>query len=149
VIQNSAVGWIIVIATAILIAMSMIHAFNNRDLFALGFSVFSMLWVFICFGFSFDSPRNFAGLNFQQPIFRTMRMGRPYPKLESFGDPTNQRYTIHNFFRSDNALRNPNDNSTPSYDNAMRCFACLSALVVGWVGGIVTHYTCKRKLSAG
>jgi len=149
VIQNSAVGWVIVVATALLIAISMVYAFNNRDLFALGFSVFSMAWMLICFGYSFDSPRNFAGWKFQQPIFWTMRMGRPSPKLESFGDPANQRYTIHNFFRSDNAILNPNDNSPPSYDNAMRCFVCLSSLLAGLIGGCAFRTVMKSPSPAG
>ena len=149
VIQNSAVGWVIVVATALLIAISMVYAFNNRDLFALGFSVFSMAWILICFGYSFDTPRNFVGWKFQQPIYRAMRMGRASPEIESFGDPANERYTIHHLFRSDNGLRGPGDTSTPSYDNAMRCFVCLSSLLAGLIGGVTFRTVMKSSSPAG
>ena len=133
--QNSVVGWIVVIATAILIATAMIHAFSSADPFSLGFSVFCMAWLLICFGYSFDSARNFKGLEFQGPVFRFMRLGRTSPEIESL--VTAKRFAIHNFYRSDDAIRHPEDSVTPSYGNAMRCFICVSGFLVGLVGGVV------------
>ena len=145
--QNSAAGWIIVIATAILIARSMIHAFNNEDRFALGFSVFAMSWLLICFGYSVDTSRTFTGLKFQKPIFHAMRLGRTSPEIESYVNL--KRFTIHHFFNSDNAVRHPEDSVMPSYGNAMRCFACLSALVVGLIGGAIFRFVKKPDPRAG
>ena len=144
--QNSAAGWAIVIATALLIAKCMIYAFDNRNSFALGFSVFAMSWALLCFGYSFDSSRAFAGWQFQRPIFNAMRLGRTSPEIDSFA--TAERYKIHSFFRSDDAMRHPEDSVKPTYGNAMRCFACLSAMVVGLFGGALFQFI-KKPPNAG
>ena len=144
--QNSAAGWAIVIATALLIAKCMIYAFDNKNSFALGFSVFAMSWALLCFGYSFDSSRAFTGWQFQRPIFNAMRLGRTSPEIDSY--VTAERYQIHSFFRSANAMRHPEDSVKPTYGNAMRCFACLSAMVVGLIGGALFRFIKKRP-SAG
>ena len=145
--QNSVAGWIIVIATAILIATSMIHAFNKRDPFALGFSIFAMAWLLICFGYSFDTSRTFKGWQFQQPIFRAMRLGKTSPEIESYVYV--ERYTIHHFFRSDNGMRHLEDTVMPSYGNALRCFLCVTSLLVGLIGGTIFRFFMKPKPRAG
>ena len=145
--QNSAVGWAIVTATAILISTTMIHAFNEKEPFALGFSIFAMSWLLICFGYSYDSSRTSAGWKFQQPLFHAMRLGRTSPEIESYVNV--ERYTIHHFFRSDNAMRHPEDTVMPSYENALKCFACVTALVVGLIGGVIFRFAMVPRTRAG
>ena len=134
---NSAAGWAVVIATAMLIVASTIQAFRNDDAFALGFSVFATLAILTCFGFSFDSSRNFKGWKFQSTVFRVMRFGKPQPELLSFGDPKNIRLSQHSFFRTDNVMRSPDDDSTPTFRNAMNLFACAVAVTTGLAGGVL------------
>lgn len=68
-------------------------------------------------------------------------MGRTSPEIESY--VTVERYTIHHFFRSDNAMRHPDDAVMPSYENAMRFFACVSSLFVGLIGGLMFRFAVK------
>ena len=137
--QNSAAGWTVVIATAILIVSSTIHAFKNNDAFALGFSVFATLAALTCFGCSFDTNRNFTGWKFHSTVVRVMRFGKPQPELVSFGDPKNVRFAQHNLFGTDNVLRGPDDQSTPTYRNAMNLFACVVAVAIGLIGGVISR----------
>ena len=143
--QNLAAGWAVVIATAVLIVTSTMYAFRNNDTFALGFSVFATMSILICFGCSFDTSRNFKGWNFQPTIFHIMRFGSATPELESFGDPKNQRFAQHTLFRTERALRAPNDTSTPSYRNALSLFACLAAALMGLIGGFVFRIAVKPR----
>ena len=140
--QNLAAGWIVVIATGLLIATTMVHAFNARDSFSLGFSVFAMVWLLICLGCSFETSRNFQGWKFQRPIFNAMRLGRKSPEIESFVNV--KRTTIHDLYYSQDAIRHPDDNVTPSYTNCMRVVACVSSLLWGLIGGAIFRMTMDR-----
>ena len=72
--QNLATGWIVVIATALLISMAMVSAFKTNDTFTLGFSVFASATLAITLDVWDVRPA----------IINAMRFGPAPPGIESF-----------------------------------------------------------------
>ena len=82
--QNLATGWIVVIATALLISMAMVSAFKTNDTFTLGFSVFASATLAITLGCIFETSAQLDVWDVRPAIINAMRFGPAPPEIESF-----------------------------------------------------------------
>ncbi len=132
---NAAIGWLIVIATAILIAVTIIRSFQTRNTFGLGFSVFAGFWLSLSLGLAFETSTGYNGYDLRTPIWKIMKLGRTSPKIESYVNLKRSRF--HDLYHSIEMIRHPDDQGVPNFENSIRLVACWSALIVGVVGGNV------------
>ena len=139
--ENVAIGWFIVIATAIVIAVTMIRSFQTRDVFGLGFAVFGSVWLSATLGFTLETPTSFKVYNPRPTIWRIMSLGRTPRKIEDYNNV--RESTIHDLYHSMGMIRLPDYRGIPSYNNTFRLLACWSALIAGMIGGMFFSVVMK------
>ena len=130
---NAAVGWVVVIATALLIAYSMFRSFMTRSMFGLGFAVVSSIFLSVCLGCAFETSTKFSGWDVRGHITNTIGLGREYPEI---GDnwATAKRTKYHDMYSSVTCVQ-PTKPVIPSHWNSIRLGICLASLLAGLLGG--------------
>lgn len=141
--RNPTIGWLFVVATAILIAAIMIRAFNTRDAFGLGFSVGAGLWLSLSLGFVFETSTAFKFFDFRTPVWRIMSFGYQFVEFE--GGAKFEKSRVHDLYQSLTMIRLPEHRNIPTYQNTLRLAACWSALAAGLIGGLAISFVIKRK----
>jgi type III secretory pathway component EscS len=149
------IGWLIVIATAIWMAMAIVHATQTQNSFTLGFAVAGCPWLIIWLGFVIetDTPPGLrpwpgggaGGVNsLRMGIYRIASFGRTGPAKLAIEAPEIQRHDLYASEMMD--IRDAN--FLPNLYNAMRLVVCLSALAVASVCGVLYHFVqrhCQRR----
>lgn len=133
VIENATIGWLIVGATAVVIAVAMIRSFQTRDVFRLGFEVSGSFWLSLTLGFALETPKGFKAFDLRAPVWKIMSLGRKSSKIEDYNNL--RESTFHDLHHSVRMIRLPDRPQIPDHGNTMRLAACLSALFVGLIGG--------------
>ena len=131
--ENATIGWLIVLSTAIAIAVTMIRAFRTNDVFRLGFAVVGGVWLSSLLGFAVETPTSFKAYNLRTPVWKIMSFGRTSSKIDDYRNLRESTY--HDLEESIGMIRLPNSREIPNYHNTMRLVACWSALIAGLIGG--------------
>ena len=132
--ESMTIGWLIVIATAIWIAVAAIRSFQARSPFRLGFAVFGNLWLASVLGFALETPNGFNAYDLRTPVREAMSFGRKFLPIENYS--TMRESTSHDWYLSIAVGRHPNELEIPNGSNTLQLAACWSALVVGLLGGL-------------
>lgn len=141
--ENVGIGWLIVAATAMVIAVATFRSFITRDAFGLGFSVCGGFWLAIVLGFAIETPTSFKPYDLRPGIYRVMSFGRTRPKIVDY---TNLREsTYHDLHDSIGMVRRPDVRDVPNRRNSLTLVACWSALIAGLIGGFVFSSVMKSK----
>lgn len=133
--ENATFGWFFVIATAALMSVSLIGAFQKRSRFKLGFAILGSLWLASTLGFALETPVDAPLYDLRTPVWNALSFGRgPMPPIEDYR--TLRMSNMHDLFASIGRARLPHFREIPDIGNTMRLAACWSAILVGLVGGI-------------
>lgn len=141
--ENVGIGWLTVVATALVIAVATIRSFTTRDAFGLGFSVCGCLWLATALGFAIETPTSFKPYDLRPGIWRVMSFGRVPSKLVDYNNLRESTY--HDLYGSIGMIRQPDVRDIPSRRNALTLVACWSALIVGLIGGVLFSSAMKSK----
>ncbi|MEQ1904125.1 MAG: hypothetical protein ABL888_08085 [Pirellulaceae bacterium] len=140
------VGWMVVIATAIWMSIAMVAAFQSRDRFKLGFAVTGSVWLIIWFGFAVETSRPIAVFDIREFISKIMTGGKSVPEIDPTL-PTTTYARLHDLYTSVDIAGVGSKRHIPLWFNSIRLFVCLSALVVGCLGGIIFQLCGQRRES--
>jgi len=138
-------GWLIVIATSIWMAISIVRAFQTRDHFTLGFSVTACVWLITWLGFGIDAPQPTTNINWPWKMAKVINYERDLsvlPRLNERGVHSH----LHTLY-STQPMTEGDARHVAIVFNAIRLGICLSALAVGVVGGAVfrlVNWNCHR-----
>ena len=140
-------GWLVVWATAAWMAIAIVRASKSNGGFSLGFAVAGCFWLTIWLGFAVETSVKFDDIPIRTAIydFANFAPNTDESDVEPSADELNQisantasNGKAHDLYMS----LEMNTRHVPNWHNTMRLVVCLSALVVGCIGGMVTHYTC-------
>ena len=140
-IANATIGWLIVGATAILIAVTMIRSFQTLDTFRLGFSVVAGLCLSLTLGFAVETSTSLKLYNLRSPVWKLMSFGRESRKIDDY--TMLKKSTFHDLYHTTGMVRLPADPGIPNYENTMRLATCWLALVAGLIGGALFSIIMK------
>ena len=141
---NMWVGWLVVWATAVWMAIAIVRASKSNDGFSLGFAIVGCFWLTIWLGFAVETSVEFDDIPIRTAIYDFANFGRSSNEADESAKTI--RYSqAHDLYMSGEM----NSRHVPNWHNTMRLVVCLSALIAGCIGGMVTHYIYKNKLVAG
>ncbi len=141
--RNPVIGWVIVITTALVIAVVTCRAFRTRDVFGLGFAAMAGLCLPMCLGFVIETPASTKKLvDLGTPIWKLLSLGRKTRQVDvgEYGTFVAK----HDLYGTQVESRLPDDVGVPEYRNALRLAACWTALLAGMIGGTLIAYATKR-----
>ena len=141
---NMWAGWLVVWATAVWMAIAIVHASKSNSGFSLGFAVAGCFWLIIWLGFAVETSVKFDDIPIRTAIYDFANFERNTEKDDDSAN-TASNGKAHDLYMS----LEMNTRHVPNWHNTMRLVVCLSALGVGCIGGLVTHFTCKRQIIAG
>ena len=129
-------GWLVVIATAALIANSILHAFRNQNQMALGFAIVSSMTLITCLGFAIETrgaTSTKKGNDLRVSIYELMRFApAPEPKPKNYNPNLNEIRVMHHIYYSV-ALGGKFSAETI---NLSRLAICIVSLLIGSFGGL-------------
>ena len=134
---NVWVGWLAVIATAALIANSILNAFRNQNQMTLGFAIASSTMLITCLGFAIETRGLSAwdfGEDLRGSIHRFLRI-RPVEvlKIKDQKPSVDEIRTVHHITYAIGLGKNQ---SKAEQINLFRVVICISSLLIGCFGGL-------------
>ena len=135
------VGTAVVVATIALLASTTSHAFGSQSRFWLWFSTIGWSWLVFWFGFYAETPvthwelpnRMYAAVTpHMQTIAWRQNWGGAISSSSIQSIHSNFGMSVHG---NGEYARQP----IPSWQNGIRLFVCVSALVVGCLGGVCAY----------
>ncbi|MDB4766137.1 hypothetical protein OAG71_00470 [bacterium] len=145
--SNMWAGWLVVWATALWMAIAIVRASKSNGGFSLGFAVAGCFWLTIWLGFAVETSVKFDDIPIRTAIYDVVNFGRNTNEYDESAEPKSYA-KAHDLYMSLDMTVQGNSPHVPNWHNAMRLVVCLSALVVGCMGGMVTHYTYNDRLNA-
>jgi hypothetical protein len=134
-------GWLVVLATATWIAISIYRTSLQNSSFSLGFSIAASVWLIAWLGFGIETSTQVDDIPFRTAIY----------DFVSFGGDTGQEYDpsarletyskAHDLYQSFEQTKTQGTNPhVPSWHNAMRLIVCITSLLIGCLGGLATYF---------
>ena len=138
------IGWLVVIATAIWMAIAIVRATQTHNSFTLGFAVAGCVWLILWLGFAIETPTTFDSKELRMAIYRFVSLGRKPPEY----DPSIRITTyaqLHDLYTSAPMGNQSKAIFVPHYYNAIRLVVCLSALTFATACGTLVHFACRNR----
>ncbi|WP_442511341.1 hypothetical protein SH528x_003015 [Novipirellula sp. SH528] len=138
-------GTLVVVATIFWLGSTTLYAFSEQSRFSLGFSLAGWAWLVFWLGFYAETPAKYPSWPVPQWIYKAatpFQWQQPvvygYGRYEEYQASWN--HTPYGHMHSLHVSRQLNAPShlqshIPSWYNAIRLAVCLSALIVGIIGG--------------
>ena len=142
--SNMWAGWLVVWATAVWMAIAIVRAANSNDRFSLGFAVAGCFWLTIWLGFAVETSVKFDDIPFRDAIYNFADLSRSTNEFDESAKTISYAKS-HDLYMSGELTVRGNSPYVPNWHNTMRLVVCLSSLVVGFIGGLITHCTRKHK----
>ena len=142
-------GWLVVLATAVWIAISIYRASLPNNSFSLGFSIAASVWLVAWLGFGIETSTQVDDIPFRTAIYNVVCFGNqadqeydPSTKLERYS----KAHDLHQSFEQTRTQGTyPH---VPAWHNAMRLAVCLSSLLVGFLAGLIAHFSRRKRTIA-
>ena len=142
-------GWMVVLATAMWIAISIYRTSLQNSSFSLGFSIAASAWLVAWLGFGIETSNQVDDTPFRMAIYNVVCFGNqsdqeydPSAKIELYSK-------AHDLYQSfEQSKTQGTDPPAPAWHNAMRLIVCVSSLLVGCLGGLVTHFIGRKRTRA-
>jgi hypothetical protein len=144
-IPNLWAGWLVVLATATWIAISIYRTSLQNSSFSLGFSIAASVWLIAWLGFGIETSTQVDDIPFRMAIYNVVCFGGqadqehdPSAKIEHYSK-------AHDLYQSFEQTRTQGANpQVPAWHNAMRLIACVSSLLIGCLGGLATRFGSRK-----
>ena len=144
---NMWAGWLVVWATAGWMAIAIAKAANTNSRFFLGFTVVGCTWLIVWLGFAVETSVKFDDVPIRMAIYDFANFGQQPNEYDESAEMVSYA-KAHDLYMSLDLTVQGDSPHVPNWHNTIRLVVCLSALVAGCIGGIVTHYACARKRAA-
>ena len=142
-------GWTVVLATAMWIAISIYRTSLKNSSFSLGFSIAATVWLVSWLGFGIETSNQVDDIPFRMAIYNVVCFGNqpdqeydPSAKIELYSK-------AHDLYQSfEQPKTQGTDPPVPAWHNAMRLIVSVSSLLIGCLGGLVTHFSRRKRTHA-
>ena len=142
-------GWLVVLATAMWIAIAIYRTSLPNSSFSLGFSIAASVWLIAWLGFGIETSTQVDDIPFRMAIYNAVCMGSQDDQ-ESDPSAKLERYSkAHDLYQSfEQTKTQGTDPHVPAWHNAMRLSVCVSSLLIGYVGGLTSLFVCRKRAPA-
>jgi hypothetical protein len=135
---NLWIGTFVVVGTIFWLAMTTCHAFNSKSYFSLGFSVIGWSWLVFWLGFYAETPETYENWPVPRWIYSLATGFQEIPEYNpKFGHNTYAR--MHSLHVSSKMAYQEGMRRIPTWKNAIRLVVCVSSLIAGVIGGLLTN----------
>ena len=142
-------GWLAVLATAMWVAISIYRTSLQNNSFSIGFSIAASVWLIAWLGFGIETSSQVDDIPLRMAIYNVVCFGNqtdqeydPSAKIELFSK-------AHDLYQSfEQSKIQGTDPHVPAWNNAMRLIVCISSLLIGCLGGLVTHFNRRKRTLA-